>query len=96
MGTDRKQIKAVSPADFVNQISIPVLLIHGVNDWVVPIGQSREMAQRMRDAGKLVELVELQGAGHGLEKDQARIEMLSATEAFLRKHLPPGPSPATQ
>ena len=79
----------VSPAAHVGEIEIPVLLIHGRDDTVVPISQSRRMANAMQAAGKPVELVELPGEDHWLSRGETRLKMLQATVAFLEKNNPP-------
>jgi dipeptidyl aminopeptidase/acylaminoacyl peptidase len=73
----------------VGEIEIPVLLIHGRDDTVVPISQSRRMANAMQAAGKPVELVELPGEDHWLSRGETRLKMLQATVAFLEKNNPP-------
>jgi pimeloyl-ACP methyl ester carboxylesterase len=63
--TDRAMIEQASPRRRVREIQCPVLLVHGVEDKVVPVDQSRRMERAMRDAGKRVELVEIEDHGHG-------------------------------
>jgi dipeptidyl aminopeptidase/acylaminoacyl peptidase len=79
----------VSPAQHAANVNIPVLLIHGRDDTVVPIVQSRKMAKALRDAGKPVELVELKGEDHWLSTGATRLQMLTATVDFLEKNNPP-------
>jgi acetyl esterase/lipase len=45
-------------------MGIPVRLVHGVDDPIVPIAQSRAYAERARAAGVSLELVEIPGGGH--------------------------------
>jgi dipeptidyl aminopeptidase/acylaminoacyl peptidase len=61
---DRAMMQAASPALHADQISAPVLLIHGVEDTIVPVKQSRIMNSALKSAGKSVELIELRGAHH--------------------------------
>lgn len=78
-----------SPVLHASEADIPVLLIHGREDSVVPIRHSREMAAALRQAGKPVELVELPGEDHWLSTGATRLKMLQATVAFLEKNNPP-------
>jgi dipeptidyl aminopeptidase/acylaminoacyl peptidase len=78
-----------SPALRAKDADIPVLLIHGRDDTVVPISHSRQMADALRAAGKPGELIELPGEDHHLSRGQTRLEMLQATVAFLEKNNPP-------
>lgn len=45
-------------------LRIPQLLIHGTADDTVPVIMSRQYAERARERGDTVDLVELQGVGH--------------------------------
>jgi dipeptidyl aminopeptidase/acylaminoacyl peptidase len=64
-----------------------VLLIHGRDDTVVPIAQSHLMQRALDDAGKKVQLIELEGEDHWLSRPQTRLETLRALDAFLAEHL---------
>ncbi|MEG3088394.1 alpha/beta hydrolase family protein [Sphingomonas sp. PB4P5] len=76
-----------SPARHAAAIKAPVLLFHGNRDMNVGVGQSRLMADRLRDAGKTVEYVEFKGLDHQLDDSAARAQMLEKSDAFLRKAL---------
>jgi acetyl esterase/lipase len=78
-----------SPLARAGEADIPILLLHGRDDSVVPISQSRRMAEALRAAGKPVELVELAGEDHWLSRGETRLQMLQATVAFLEKNNPP-------
>jgi len=79
----------ISPAAHADQAEIPILLIHGRDDTVVTIAQSRRMAAALRRAGKPVEVVELPGEDHWLSRGETRQKMLAATVAFLERNNPP-------
>jgi dipeptidyl aminopeptidase/acylaminoacyl peptidase len=83
----RDRVRAVSPARHVESVSAPVLLIHGRDDAVVPIEQSRIMERALRGAGKSVDLVEIEGGDHWLTGTRTRLETLRALDAFLAAHL---------
>jgi len=53
-----------SPITHVRADAPPLLMIHGTDDLIVPIDQSRDMRAAMRDAGAEARLLELRGAGH--------------------------------
>ena len=79
----------LSPAAHVDQVTIPVLLIHGKDDSVVPLEQSQIMADALRKAGKSVDLVVEPGEDHWLSRGETRLQMLKATMAFVEKNNPP-------
>jgi len=78
-----------SPAQQAVKAEIPVLLIHGKDDTVVPLEQSRIMAEALQKAGKPVDLVVQKGADHWLSRGDTRLQTLEATMAFVEKHNPP-------
>jgi acetyl esterase/lipase len=80
-------IREGSPARNAAAISAPVLLFHGSDDRNVGIAESRLMADRLRAAGKTVELTEYRGLAHSLEDSIARTDMLVKSDAFLRAAL---------
>ncbi|HEY0598971.1 S9 family peptidase [Brevundimonas sp.] len=79
----------LSPSRLVSRIDGPVLLIHGRQDTVVPFEQSEIMERAMRQAGKDVELVALDGEDHYMTFPATRLRMLTATIEFLEEHNPP-------
>lgn len=76
-----------SPARRADETGAPVLLLHGVDDTVVPIAQSRKMAKALKDAGKPHEFIELPGEDHWLSNGATRIRVLQETARFLEAHL---------
>jgi len=86
---DRKVLADISPASHADRVAIPVMLLHGRDDTVVPIEQSQIMADAMRRAGKPVEFVIQAGEDHWLSRGDTRLEMLTATMGFVEKHNPP-------
>jgi dipeptidyl aminopeptidase/acylaminoacyl peptidase len=82
-------LATLSPLRLADRADIPILLIHGKDDTVVPITQSRAMAEALHKAGKSVELVIQEGEDHWLSRGDTRLQTLEATVAFLEKHNPP-------
>jgi len=78
----------LSPALHADALSVPLLLIHGTIDTVVPFEQSKSMLSAAKRAGKIVQLVTLSGEDHNLSRSATRLQMLQAMVAFLRANLP--------
>lgn len=76
-----------SPARLAANVRAPILLLHGEDDTVVPMAQSRAMAQALAAAGKSGTLVSLPGEDHWLSRSATRIRVLQETERFLATHL---------
>jgi dipeptidyl aminopeptidase/acylaminoacyl peptidase len=91
MGVDGKRdprLEAISPADNADKVTIPILIIHGKDDTVVPFEQSQIMADALKRAGKSVDLVVLSHEDHWLSHGDTRLQMLQATMDFLAKNNP--------
>lgn len=78
----------ISPVRFAARADAPILLVHGKDDTVVEIEQSRKMERALKAAGKTVEFVELAGEDHWLSKSATRTAMLKAVVAFVQKYNP--------
>jgi dipeptidyl aminopeptidase/acylaminoacyl peptidase len=87
MGTDTDKLEASSPINFAKEIDIPILLIHGSDDKIVPIRHSRNMADELTDYNKDVRYVEIEDANHHLSVQAHRIKTLKEMVNFFDKHL---------
>ncbi len=93
IGDSERTLIKHSPSRNVSAVRAPILLMHGTEDSVVPLQQSRLMARALKTAGKPHELVELPGEDHWMSQGPTRIRMLSELERFLAKHLGPAGRP---
>lgn len=82
---------AVSPLNAAAQFTIPILLVHGKDDVVVPYAQSRDMADRLKAAGKPVTFIGQPLGDHHFSRYADRLQFLQAMEAFLNEHNPATP-----
>ncbi len=87
MGDDMDHLRKISPVRLVKQVRAPILILHGVDDSVVPVEQSRAMSRALERADKNVRYVELRGDDHWLSAASTRTQMLSEIESFLAEHL---------
>jgi dienelactone hydrolase len=78
---------AHSPARSAAAVRIPILLLHGADDTVVPIIQSQLMERALKAANKPVEFVVLPGEDHWLSSSETRVRTLSELDRFLAKYL---------
>jgi dipeptidyl aminopeptidase/acylaminoacyl peptidase len=88
-GLKDPDLAALSPSRLADKVEIPLLLIHGKDDTVVPYVQSTLMADAMKKAGKPVELVTLPSEDHWLSRGATRLQMLTSVVGFLEKNNPP-------
>lgn len=63
-GTDPRKLERASPVTWVRHGAPPFLLVHGDRDQMVPLAQTTELYQRLRQAGDSAELIVAYGAGH--------------------------------
>ena len=92
MGVERANdpsLEALSPARLADEAGMPIMLLHGRDDTVVPMEQSRIMASALRAAGKPYEMIELEGEDHWLSRADTRLRMLTESLRFIEAHNPP-------
>jgi dipeptidyl aminopeptidase/acylaminoacyl peptidase len=80
-------LQKISPINYVENIKIPVLIIHGTRDKVVPLSQSEDFFDKMEDADKEVIYLELKDVGHSILNNPSRLKMLQAIDSFLQKNM---------
>nr|WP_295663787.1 alpha/beta fold hydrolase [Polymorphobacter sp.] len=80
----------ISPAKQAAKVTVPILLIHGIDDTVVEFAQSKIMAAALTRAGRSTEVVQLKGEDHWPSRSETRMAMLKATADFLAVNLPAG------
>ncbi len=92
-GDSRDQLIAGSPRRHVDQIHVPILLIHGEKDDITLASQSERMRDALQRAGKEVRYVEIEGNVYhpwdGWTTDHAR-QLLVEMETFLGSHIGSG------
>ncbi len=83
----------LSPIDNVRRDMPPFLFIHGTADQLVPLSQSVEMCDRMREVGASCEVYRVDGAGHGIRWWESSPQYSTAYKqkivAWLRNELEP-------
>ncbi len=84
---DKGKLRAASPVNMADNFTAPVLLLHGENDYIVDISQSKRMQKALKKAGKSVEFLELEHEGHTITDLEKKILYHETIEGFLAKHL---------
>jgi dipeptidyl aminopeptidase/acylaminoacyl peptidase len=82
-------LTAISPIQHIANVTVPVLLMHGRGDGVVPYEQSEVMYTALKQAGKPVQLVTLGEEDHWLSRSETRLQMLQTCVTFLKTNNPP-------
>ncbi len=82
-------IRSISPIHFVDEIRIPIMLVHGKSDRVVSHTQSKKLAQALTKVGNKPQTLFMEWQSHGLADLKSRIKVYSQIEEFLARHLSP-------
>ncbi|WP_199613633.1 alpha/beta hydrolase family protein [Paenibacillus alkalitolerans] len=61
---DKKEYTERSAIYWAEEINVPVLIIHGEKDLMVPVSQAREMIKKLEEYKKKYRYLELSGTGH--------------------------------
>ena len=60
----RPTVDGLSPLEHVENVDVPILLIHGDIDERVPVAESRKFVAKLKEFGKHHKYIELEGANH--------------------------------
>jgi dipeptidyl aminopeptidase/acylaminoacyl peptidase len=85
IGKDIDDLEARSPFFQAKNITIPILLLHGDNDSVVSVNQSRKFFDKLDDLDKSVEYVEFENGDHNLSIQSNRHAAFNAMNNFLKR-----------
>ena len=87
--SDSAFLESISPLHKADRIETPLLVIHGVNDPRVPVGEARQIAAAIRAKGGEVDTLLFADEGHGVSKRANVLTVYRRMVEFLGKHLPP-------
>ena len=76
-----------SPLFHADKINTPLLLLHGMDDTNVPIGESIQMYTALQILGKPVEFIQVKGENHGIADYKRRLEWNHSIYAWFAKWL---------
>lgn len=82
---DIEILKAISPIHKIENISAPLFIIQGDNDERVPLSESLQMYEKLKEKGLEVELMRFADEGHGLAKLENRIKAYSRVVEWLKE-----------
>jgi dipeptidyl aminopeptidase/acylaminoacyl peptidase len=83
----RRELRAVSPLTYVDDIERPLLIAQGANDPRVAQAESDQIVTAMGERGIPVTYVLYPDEGHGLAHESNRLSFAAVTEVFLQQHL---------
>ena len=80
--------RKASPLTYAGKNTAPLLLFHGAVDKIVPVEQSRRLADKVTAAGGTAELVVVEGEGHGFRPEKL-LQCLGKMVTFFDERLKP-------
>jgi dipeptidyl aminopeptidase/acylaminoacyl peptidase len=84
---NRTQYDDDSPITLIRNCRTPTLLLHGVNDRPVPVGQAYEFYRGLKDAGVETELIVYPREGHNIQEYAHQLDIQKRVVAWFDKHL---------
>jgi dipeptidyl aminopeptidase/acylaminoacyl peptidase len=90
IGDPRKSLAAMqekSPLYRIESLDLPVMLVHGTEDYRVDPEHARRLIRMLNLAGRPPTVLMLEGAGHGIVKAEQRQQVWEGIAGFLQQHL---------
>jgi dipeptidyl aminopeptidase/acylaminoacyl peptidase len=82
----RQYLDSISPLNNSNKLNIPLLVYQGKNDPRVPLSESMQIVESIRENGKIVWYLEASNEGHGLTQPLNYIFVGAAALTFLEEY----------
>ena len=80
-------LQSISPIHKAEDITAPLMVIHGKNDPRVPVGEAEQIVERVKKNGGAVEYLLYEDEGHGLAKLKNRLDAYPKIAAFLDRYI---------
>jgi dipeptidyl aminopeptidase/acylaminoacyl peptidase len=80
---DRELLERLSPLRRVETLTAPVLLVHGANDTNVPVSESEQLADALRERGRNVRFLRFEDDGHEIVKRENHAALVKAIREWL-------------
>ena len=87
---DPEMLAAISPIHRIDEIQVPMLIAHGLNDPRVPVGEAMQLAVGLQKRGADPDLLFFPDEGHGLAKLENRLLFYERVVRFFERTLMPG------
>jgi len=87
LAKDREFLEEIAPANHLDQLRTPLIVIHGRNDPRVPLSEAEQLVAALREQGTPAELIVFDDEGHGVVKLKNKLVAYPAIAEFLDTHL---------
>lgn len=82
-----RYLEKCSPLNYLDNIQVPLLIVHGKNDHVVAENESRQIYESMKKKNKAVTYILFPNEGHRFGNSSNKMMYFDHAEAFLSEHL---------
>jgi dipeptidyl aminopeptidase/acylaminoacyl peptidase len=80
---DREFLERIAPINHIDEVSAPVMVIHGANDPRVPLSEAEQLVEALRERDVPVEFLAFEDEGHGIVKLKNKLIVYPAIVGFL-------------
>jgi dipeptidyl aminopeptidase/acylaminoacyl peptidase len=87
--SDPEFLESISPINRLDEIRVPMLIAHGLNDPRVPVGEAMQLAVGLQRRGYDPELLFFPDEGHGFAKLENRLLFYERMAKFLEREIGP-------
>ena len=84
---DGEFFEQIDPLNYADNITSPLMVIHGVNDPRVPIEESEQIVNKLKKRNHPVTYIRIKEEGHKLVKLESQIYAYSQMADFLEKYI---------
>lgn len=82
-------LAGISPVNFADKITAPLLIVQGKDDRTVPPKQARKLVSALENIGRAPQTLYFSNEGHGFKQEKNRAKLFAEIELFLAKNLAP-------
>ncbi|WP_040210424.1 S9 family peptidase [Clostridium polynesiense] len=83
----REILREVSPIRKVDDITAPLMVVHGANDPRVPVGEAEQVVDCLAKRGVSVKYLRYEDEGHGISKMKNKLHCYPQMAEFLKRNL---------
>ena len=84
---DKEFLESISPSNKIENVKSPILIIQGDNDERVPLSESIQMYEKLKEQNIPTQLLRFEDEGHGVIKRKNVIKQYKIIFEFLKTHL---------
>ena len=84
---DREFLESISPSNKIENVKSPILIIQGDNDERVPLSESIQMYEKLKEQNIPTQLLRFEDEGHGVIKRKNVVKQYKIIFEFLKTHL---------